>query len=776
MTAENLSGSGKLPRLFPLVIVGAGTCAYLNSFSGTFVFDDLRAIVDNPNIHTLWPPWVPLWYSSQNAVSGRPMVSLSLAVNYAISGLNTWSYHLWNLAVHLAAGMVLYGLARRSLLCPRLRQTWGRSAPWLALAISLIWVVHPLQTESVTYISTRTESMMGLFYLWTLYCLIRGEGSIHRGAWSAAAVLCCAMGMASKEAMATAPLMALLFDRAFLSDSFSTALRRRWPLYAGLAATWVLLAGLVAGGPRSGSVGFQFAEMSAADYARTQFSIILRYIRLAFWPHPLVVDYYDWPLAKTFLAAAPHAVVVIILLAASVWAWLRNPPLGFLGAWFFLILAPSSSILPLVTEIAAERRMYLPLAALIVLAVLAARSLLFEARNLDALGFRVRGGLGIVLTASAVATLGYLTFQRNTVYQNELALWHDAVAKRPNNARAHNNLGVALVAAGRLEEGAGHYQNAVTLHPGYAEAFNNLGATLCRLGRPQQAVPAHFRALELLPEDPVTHFNYAVTLVALDRLEEAVERYRLVLALRHDHARAHTNLGAVLSSLGRIDEALAHFSEAVRAEPNNWEARTNIGNVLVRLGLPAQAVEQYVAALHINPDDATVRTNLGTVLVGLGRYAEAAVHLEHAARLRPDDPQALYKLGFTLEALGRAAEAVAKYREALRLQATFPLAAMNLARILAVHEDDRLRDPAEAVRWAEAACQFGPPNEPTALDVLAAAYASAGRFADAVQAATQAVQFARAAKRDEYADQIQSRLDGYRENRPAGGAVTPRPP
>ena len=167
-----------------------------------------------------------------------------------------WGYHVVNLAIHILGALVLYGVVRRTLLCASLRQRYGDEARWLALAVALIWVVHPLQTESVTYLIQRTESLMGLFFLLTLYCVIRGSTSSGRRGWYAAAVVCCALGMGSKEVMVVAPLTVLLYDRAFLSGSFREALRARAALYAGLFGCWLVLVGLVASTSHSLTAGF----------------------------------------------------------------------------------------------------------------------------------------------------------------------------------------------------------------------------------------------------------------------------------------------------------------------------------------------------------------------------------------------------------------------------------------------------------------------------------------------------------------------------------------
>src|SRR5262249_17111312 len=241
---------------------------------------------------------------------------VSLAVNYAFDALNVWGFHAVNLAIHILAGFALYGVVRRMLGSARLRARYERSAPWLAGAAVLIWLVHPLQTESVTYIIQRAESLMGLFYLLTLYCGIRGLGSSRSLWWFVVAIAASALGMATKEGMVSAPIMMLLYDRLFVAASFREVVRRRWGFYAGLAATWTPVLILLTMSKVSESTGAT-AGLTPWRYLVTQFSVIVHYLRLSFWPSPLVLDY-TWKLPQTVFDVLPSALVVLALAAGTV--------------------------------------------------------------------------------------------------------------------------------------------------------------------------------------------------------------------------------------------------------------------------------------------------------------------------------------------------------------------------------------------------------------------------------------------------------------------------
>lgn len=380
------------------LLAAAGLAAYHNSFRGPFIYDDVPAILDNPSIRHLWPPWVALLppQGAGMTAEGRPVLNFSFAINYAISGRATWSYHALNLAIHLLAGMALFGTVRRTL-----ARTRPDLADFVGFSAALLWLVHPLQTEAVTYVVQRAESLMGLFYLATIYCFIRGAdsegptgaresrpcpspgaGGTRELRWLFLSWLCCLAGMGTKEVMVTAPVMVLCFDRTFLSGGFIAAWRRRRGYYLALAATWIPLGLLVAGtgGNRSGSAGFGTGIPFSA-YALTQAKAIATYLKLSVWPHPLVFEYGTFWTSP--LQALPCALVVLALGAATLWALVRKPSFGFLGFWFFGLLAPTS-LTPGTTQMIVEHRMYLPLAAVTVLFAVAVAGLARRPRALFA--------------------------------------------------------------------------------------------------------------------------------------------------------------------------------------------------------------------------------------------------------------------------------------------------------------------------------------------------------------------------------------------------------
>ena len=491
----------------PLLVIFIGVLAYSNSFTGPFIFDDTVAIQRNPQIRSLIPYKLPS--DGPTAISGRPVVIFSFAVNYAISRLHVVPYHVTNLLIHLLAASLLYAIVRRTLLGSDRLAGWataeGNASAALSALIGAIWIAHPLDTQAVTYLSQRSESLASLFFLATIYCVIRAaNGRRNTGRWwGGAAILACAIGMGSKEIVAVAPLLAILYDRTFLAGSFKAALKLRWMIHAGMAATWVLILLSLHTGQRETMVGYHLG-ISTLDYARTELNVIAHYLRLAFWPSDLVLDYYDWPIARRWSDVSWQGWLVLALAVATPIAIGIKPWLGFLGAWFFLILAPTSSFLPIMQEAAAEQRMYLPLAAVVVFVVVGGWILLSRWKwvRLPA----AVAGCAIVLG------LVCLAFIRNDQYSTAVGIWQDTVAKRPINSRAHGNLAEAWaqrsidyprgspVAVAAAAQAAEQFQIVIDQDPTATHSIFALGESYGQMGDPQAAEDLYTRSLPKHPE------------------------------------------------------------------------------------------------------------------------------------------------------------------------------------------------------------------------------------------------------------------------------------
>lgn len=496
------------------LLLGIVLIAYANSLLGPLVFDDVDAIVNNDSLSSLGAALHP---PSHRTVSGRPVANVTFALNRLAGGVDPLGYHAVNLAIHLGAALALFGLVRRTLLLAPLAGRFGAAARPLALAVAALWAVHPLQTEAVTYIVQRVESLMGLFYLLTLYAFVRGveDGKGSRG-WLGLSATACLLGMGTKEVMASAPLLVLLYDRMFVAGSWAAAWRaRRW-YYVALGATWLWLGWLVwQAGQRDGSVGFRTGIL-AWHYGLTQCRAVAHYLRLALWPQPLVFDY-GMALVRDPMAVLPQALLLLALAAGTAWAVVKKYYIGFPGVWFFAILAPSSSVVPVITQSMAEHRMYLPLAAVVTLLVLG--------------GYVWLGRRSLAVWVVVAAGWGGATLARNADYRTDTGLWRDTIAKAPANPRAYDALGNVLADAGRVDEAVAMFQAAQQVDPRYVEVRNDLGVLRARQGRPAEAIAAFEAALAIDPDFAAAHFNLANALVEAGRPVEAKPHYLATLRL-----------------------------------------------------------------------------------------------------------------------------------------------------------------------------------------------------------------------------------------------------
>ncbi len=700
--AAQPDGSRRAVVFVGIAIVLATLAVYANSFSGPFIFDDIPSISGNPSIRSvldsLFPP------VDGSTVANRPLLNFSFALNYAISGESVWSYHALNLVIHALAALTLFGIVRRTLLFWPRHTFPDRDGMLVAAAAALLWALHPLQTESVTYIVQRAESLMGLFYLLTLYCFVRGvqpgnapgnnadqaglkktgkrvlssaepalvepSACVRRRLWFGLSLTACLAGVLTKEVAATAPLVVLFYDRAFVSGSWGETWRKRRGFHLALMSAWLLLGVFLfrQGWNRGGTAGFG-VEINVVEYWMTQVKAVVLYLRLSLWPDPLVFDY-GMGLTKRVTDILPEAILLLFLVSASAVTCLRRPQWGFPAAWFFVILSVTCAI-PVATQVVAEHRMYLPLAAVTTYASIGL--------------FAAAGRKSLFVFPFLVLILGAMTLRRNGDYQSDAAIWGDTVAHCPENDRAHSNFGSALsLQPGRLGEAVAEYREALRLNPDYAEAHYNLGNVLSQMpGRLGEAVAAYREALRLNPNSALMHGNLGSALLRQPgRFDEAVAEFREALRLNPNDALAHNNLGNALSRQpGRFDEAVAEYREALHLNPDYALAHNNLGNVLSqrpeRLG---EAVAEYREALRLNPDSPETHYNLGNALSRLpGRLDEAVAEFREAVRLNPSFAEAHNSLGCALSRQpGHQREGIAHIRESLRLNPNFPPAWRNL--------------------------------------------------------------------------------------------------
>lgn len=681
----------RLERWLPLLLIVLGVAVYANGLSGPFVFDDVNLIEHNPRAQQLWT------HPTSFTNSERPLLFYSLALNYQLGGA-TWGYKVFNLAVHLAAALALFGLVRRTLLLPRFGKQFRDTAAGLAFAVAALWVVHPLTTEAVTYIVHRSESMMGMFALLMFYCTVRGSQSPMDWGWYAAAIVAGFLGFGCKQWMIAVPVVLLLYDRIMLEGSWLDWVQRRGVIYAALMLpvlwmVWInigdvrerLETGLSTSSamtsPASTGAAAQAAPAASPDvvspsdeyeygfprrasairYFRSQPGVVTHYLRLVLWPYPLCVDYLWRPADTTDRIVPPMMLIGALLLATCIALW-RYPAWGFLGAAFFLLLAPSSSFVP-IEDIATERRMYLPLAAVIALLVMVAWQLLgwimLPRERPDEAAEHRRRYRGLLLLVVVVAVWGSLTVLRNFDYANDIELWERVVQQVDYSSRARVNLARALT------NEADRQSSRKVRDAYYALALKYLleAEPLAKKSSFVQAQIGHIRAQQ-------------------GDSKEAELRFRKAIALDENKPLFHLNLALVLENKGApgsMDEAFTHFEKAVELgrgqEFELAEAHAGLGRCLAARQRFDDAIKEYQRSLEIDPNQTKTAMNLALGLAQAGRTTEARDQFRATCALDRRLTQAGHApvvevhqyLAVLCQELGRYDEALAAAEEALRL-------------------------------------------------------------------------------------------------------------
>ncbi|MFT3870129.1 MAG: tetratricopeptide repeat protein [Nibricoccus sp.] len=686
----------------------------------------------------MWPPtWLRSPSTAGETVSGRPILNLSFALNYALGENEVTGYRLLNVLIHASAAVLLFGIVRRT---PKLARERGYkdhesttpSAFFLPLTVALLWALHPLQTAAVTYVVQRAEALAGLFFLATLYAFIRGaerqnnaapetnqpqknrrkgqvpgKASSNSGkscwgigpqAWFVISFVACLLGAGTKETIVAAPVVVLLYDRTFLAGSFRAAWQARGRIYGALAATWLLLAVLVTlNHGRGGSAGVG-GEIGIWSYTLTQCYAIVRYLGLVVWPVGQIFDY-GVPTVAGFGGVWWQSLFLTGLIAGAIWALVRNRPVGFLAVCFFLVLAPSSSVVPIATQTVAEHRMYLALAVPILLIVMAGKKFAVffsgkagrtenskptasdkenKSKSLSALSGPA-GWIfqGIVL--AAIVTLATATITRNKVYGSELALWNDTVTKRPDNARAHHNLGIALLRQGRTDEALQEFQRTITLRPNHAFAHFQIGTIWLTKRQWAESVPYFEAALAADPHFLDARMNLGQALNGLGRGDEAVAQYRAVLAEDTDAHDARTSLAALLLAGGQIKEAEIALREVLSADPDFAEAHYQLGLVLEKKGDVTGAEREFNTAIHLKPTLAQAHLALANRRAAQGNSAEAERGYRESLRLDSDSAEAHFGLGNLLAQRRDFMSAISEYNATLTLSPNHIQARNNLA-------------------------------------------------------------------------------------------------
>jgi len=752
------------------VIAVAMVIAYFNTFMVPFVFDGTNYIVDNVELHDLGQPRRVLEFSPTRAV-GYFTFALNCALSRKLSatgdGFDPRSWHVVNLSIHILAAWTLWGLARRGFRSPKLGGRYAGASEQLALAVALLWALHPLCTQAVTYLYQRVESLMGLFLLLTIYCAVRfaelqsrvveadgltsenaGElknaelknaepenaersddaeprpaGRILAGLaiWPALSVLFCLAGMATKETMLVAPIIAVWYDRVFIARSWRELLDRRAFLYLALFGCWSLLLPLMFITPYSEAGINDHRHDTPLTYFLNETKVILHYFRLVVipwgqnidyaWQRAVIIPAYQKPeadpayLRDTFLATWPWLTALSGLGLATLYAVIRRPAIGFLGATVFVTLAPTSSFVVII-DLIFEHRMYVPLMACVALIVVAAyeaigltaglgelfdrfgrrifrlgmllgrlvKPISFLGRKVRRVGsFVCRRGKSLswhdetittVRTSLAwltVALLIALTLRRNSDYQSHITIWADAFAKAPHNARAAYNHGVFLqgdTGSKSLDMALEQYYATLTLDPNYDGAHLNLANV--------------FNWKATLPENAPQRQRLLV---------DAEHHYHELLRIKPGDDRGMFGLADVLRQQQRWQEAAGYVNQLLATNPEHEQGlklKADIPRAAYNNGIFLQndkgphsldlALEQYKITLALDPNYDGAHLNLANLYAWKATLPENAPqrqnlldaaehHYGELLHIKPGDERGLFGLADVLRHQQRWEEA-----------------------------------------------------------------------------------------------------------------------
>jgi protein O-mannosyl-transferase len=670
-------------RFAPLLILAACVAVYANSLDGPFLFDDQATIEQNPTIRQLWPLTGALQPPPSTPVTGRPLVNLSVAINYALGGLNPRGYHLFSLAVHILTALALYGVLRRTFARPptadttvsepdvlRAWHTETGAADLAALLCAFVWAVHPLNSEVLNYLTQRSESMMALCYLLAVYCAIRSLDAKLPRRWDVAAVAAALFGIASKEVTLTAPLVILSWDRVFAFSTLRAAWAARWRLYALVTAACAPY--FVFGRTVYGDVTGE-QQVSWWTYLLNQGPMILQYLKLSVWPAPLIFDY-GVPQAITLRDVWPSVFAVAVLFAAAVAALRIMPRVGFWAVWVFILLAPSSSIVPISAEVGAERRMYLPLAGVVVLLVIAAAALIGRFVRAPAARRQLSWAAALVWLAAFSAT----TIARNSDYRTPLSIWQTVIDRRPQ-WRAHEHLSMHLRDAGRTDESIAELRIAAKDSPNSRHA---LAAALLERGDVAEAITRLREFIRDRPNDPgvdSARRELATALMKSGDAPGAIAELRALAAARPDDPRAQLELAGAYEDAGDAGSAVEAYRTALKLLPNSVVALSHLG-VLLATRQPAESLGLLQRAIELEPTAIGVRLQLIQLLLTGRDFAAAEQQARAGLALTPASAEGHNLLGVALASQGRIPESAREFAEAVRLDPNHHQARANLER------------------------------------------------------------------------------------------------
>jgi tetratricopeptide (TPR) repeat protein len=611
MLARTLDQNYKLLVIGLILVVGF--FIYSNTFYSPFYFDDNKFIVNNPAIRNILDP-VAIWNFSLT----RFIVFLSLALNYHFHQLNVLGYHFFNLLIHLGAASVVWRLVMLIFSTPALREDkLSKNSKSIALFTALIFLAHPLQTESVTYIWQRSTCLAGFFYLACVYLYLKSRvAQIAKKPWLKpyiSSILLAILGLFTKENTVTLPAAITLCEFCFLGLD-----KRRDYKYT--IPFWFLFPVI----PALLYLSRSYSLSTGWQYFLTQIRVMMTYIRLVFIPLRQNLDY-DYPLAKNFtdLSVLWAFVCLSGIMVSVIRVFSKYRIISFSVLWFFLTLLPDSSFVPL-EDVIFEHRLYLSIVGF----SLFLTSLI--GYSLGHRSFRAMVAVLLIVTGS----YAMLTYRRNFTWQDEIRLWNDVVAKSPDKARPYYNRGVVYWERGNVEQAISDFSKAIARNPNnYALAYYNRGVAYDEQGRFLEALADYTRAIQVNPSLAEPYNNRGNLFKRAGNLAQAYIDFNKAIEVNPHLAEAYVNRGAVYALQGDFNQAILDFSKSIEINPGYVIAYTNRGNVHAHQGDFAQAIADFARGIAVDPGYAGNYIHRGHVYLKIKEYDKAWADVHKAEEL-----------------------------------------------------------------------------------------------------------------------------------------------
>lgn len=632
-------------------VILLGILIYSNSFDCSFHFDDRHNIMSNPVLRDA-SDLAAIWKHSQN----RFLPFYSLALNYQSSGLEVASYHYFNLAIHLINALLVWLLSFVICSTPNLKHTGlNEHKKTIAFVTALLFISHPLATQSVTYIIQRMASMVAMFYLLSVLLYVKGRlsTSVRKYVYFVGSLLAGVGALLSKENAYTLPLALVLCEIAlFQSGKFKISFRDYRVL--GALAGLVLLGILVITKfstlifrtiPPSGGTDY---TVTTTNYLLTQFRVICIYIRMLFLPFGQNLDWDIEPSYSLFeLKTLAGLLFLSGIIAFAVWIYKRNRILAFGIFWFFLTLAVESSLVP-IEDTFFEHRTYLPSFGFFLILGAVIYPWLASKNNYLAYGVFA----GIILINS------FLTFERNKVWANEMTLWTDVVAKSPNKARAYLNRGVAYWSMEQWAPAIQDYRKAVELNPKYySTAYWNLGIALSKFSNWNESITNFNKAIEIYPNYADAYTGRAIAYGSMSKWEEALKDFNKALEIMPGNASTYFNRGNIFMNTQQFDEAIKDFSKAIELDPNYLDAFSNRATVYANQKKYSEALTDFSKCISINPKYLRAYGNRAMLYTQLNQTDKAIQDYSSLIQLNSGNVQAYLNRGILYNQLKQTEKA-----------------------------------------------------------------------------------------------------------------------